>query len=132
MSPFDRHVSADDIPLLVIDAANVVGSVPDGWWRDRRAATERLLDSIVELPATGLTDLPGPLDVSVVVEGAARGVSPREGIRVIEAPGSGDDTIVEVVSDNIGRAVTVVTSDRELRSRVADLGADSMGPHTIR
>ena len=76
--------------------------------------------------------LEGRAEALGVVEGAARGVSPREGIRVIEAPGSGDDTIVEVVSDNIGKAVTVVTSDRELRSRVADLGADSMGPHTIR
>ena len=122
----------DDRPLLVVDAANVVGSVPDGWWRDRRAATERLLDRIAELPTTGLADLPGPLDVVVVVEGAARGVCPRQGTRIVEAPGSGDDTIVDVVSENGDRAVTVVTSDRGLRSRVAHLGAHSVGPRSIR
>ncbi|MGV9478012.1 hypothetical protein [Gordonia aichiensis] len=122
----------DDRPLLVVDAANVVGSVPDGWWRDRRAATERLLDRIADLPTTGLADLPGPLDVVVVVEGAARGARPRPGIRVVDAPGSGDDTIVDVVSSDTGRAVTVVTSDRELRSRVEELGADAVGPRTIR
>ena len=33
-------------PLLVVDAANVVGSVPDGWWRDRHAANERLRDRL--------------------------------------------------------------------------------------
>lgn len=127
-------MSADDgpPPLLVVDAANVVGSVPDGWWRDRRAATERLLDAIAELPVTGLADLPGPVDVTVVVEGAARGVAARTGIRVVEASGSGDDAIVDVVADNTDRSVAVVTSDRELRSRVRDLGARTLGPRTIR
>jgi hypothetical protein len=26
-------------PVVVVDAANVVGSVPDGWWKDRAGAT---------------------------------------------------------------------------------------------
>ena len=58
--------------LLVVDAANVVGSVPDGWWRDRRGAAERLRD---RLAADGLPGHDGPVDVVLVVEGAARGVA---------------------------------------------------------
>ena len=38
-------------PLIVVDGANVVGSVPDGWWRDRRGAAERLRDALVPLAA---------------------------------------------------------------------------------
>src|SRR5947208_15822456 len=82
-------------PLLVVDAANVVGSVPDGWWRDRAAATERLRDA---LAAADLADLAGgPAEVVLVVEGRAAGVAPVPGVRVEAAAGSGDDAIVEVV-----------------------------------
>lgn len=63
-----------DQPLLVIiDAANVVGSVPDGWWRDRRGAAERLRD---RLARDGLPGHEGPVDLVLVVEGAAKGWSP--------------------------------------------------------
>ncbi|MEV8409926.1 NTP pyrophosphohydrolase, partial [Streptomyces niveus] len=40
--------------LLIVDGANVVGSVPDGWWRDRRAAAERLRERLVPLAVDGL------------------------------------------------------------------------------
>ncbi|WP_371030570.1 NUDIX domain-containing protein [Pseudoclavibacter sp. JSM 162008] len=33
-------------PVVIVDAANVVGSVPDGWWRDRAGAAERLLAKV--------------------------------------------------------------------------------------
>ncbi|MFV2120913.1 NTP pyrophosphohydrolase, partial [Streptomyces sp. Act-28] len=57
-------------PLLIVDAANVVGSVPDGWWRDRRAAAERLRDRLVRYAADGVPGLlEGPLEVVLVVEG---------------------------------------------------------------
>ncbi|GAB39951.1 hypothetical protein [Gordonia sputi] len=120
------------LPLLVVDAANVVGSVPDGWWRDRRAATERLLDSVAPFAHTGVPGMPGPVDITVVVEGRARGAVGRPGIRIVEATGSGDDTIVDVVSENRDRQVAVVTADRELRSRVEALGAETIGPKVIR
>ena len=72
---------------LVVDAANVVGSVPDGWWRDRRAAATRLRDALVRgRPADGLPDLAGPVEVVLVVEGAARGVPGRAGVTVVVAP----------------------------------------------
>ncbi|POX51631.1 NTP pyrophosphohydrolase [Streptomyces sp. Ru72] len=121
------------VPLLVIvDGANVVGSVPDGWWRDRRGAADRLRDRLVPFAADGLPGFPGPLELVLVVEGAARGVEPVPGIRVDAAPGSGDDRIVELVAEAGDRAVLVVTADRELRRRVTDLGAEVTGPRTVR
>ena len=35
--------------VLLVDAANVVGARPDGWWRDRAGATERLLGRLAAL-----------------------------------------------------------------------------------
>lgn len=120
--------------LLVVDAANVVGSVPDGWWRDRHGAAERLRDSLRTYATKGLPGHPGPLTVVLVVEGAARRVASVPGVRVESAPGSGDDRIVEVVAEEAGKgaAVLVVTADRELRRRVETYGAQCAGPRTVR
>lgn len=135
-------VDSERRPLLIVDAANVVGSVPDGWWRDRAAATGRLRDRLVSLAehglpgATGPEWLTGPLDVVLVVEGAARDVHGVPGVRVVPAPGSGDDAITELVRDECdvqhGRRCVVVTADRELRSRVTELGAHVIGPRSVR
>ena len=120
----------DKAPLLVIvDAANVVGSVPDGWWRDRRGAAERLRD---RLAADGVPGRPGPVEIVLVVEGAARGVESAPGVRVESAPGSGDDHMVDLVAQAGDRPVLVVTADRELRCRVGELGAEVTGPRTVR
>jgi hypothetical protein len=122
-----------DAPLLlIVDAANVVGSVPDGWWRDRRGAAERLRDQLVPYATEGLPDFPGPLEVVLVVEGAARGVTSVPDVRVDPAPGSGDDRVVELAAEAAGRRCLVVTADRELRRRVSELGANVTGPRTVR
>lgn len=116
--------------LVIVDAANVVGSVPDGWWRDRRGAAERLRD---RLAADGLPGRTGPVEIVLVVEGAARGVESVPGVRVDPAPGSGDDRVVALVAGaGDGRPVLVVTADRELRRRVTSLGAEVAGPRTVR
>lgn len=118
--------SAPHGPLLVIvDGANVVGSRPDGWWRDRRGAAERLRD---RLAGEGLPGRGGPVEIVLVVEGAARGVESAPGVRVESAPGSGDDRIVELAAEQPGRPRLVVTADRELRRRVTELGAEVAGP----
>jgi hypothetical protein len=119
-------------PLIVVDGANVVGSVPDGWWRDRRGAATRLRDA---LAARDDSVLPAVLHgaMTLVVEGAARGVSPVAGVHVEAAPQSGDDHIVALVADNVGRRpVVVVTADRELRQRVRELGASIVSPGELR
>ncbi|MGW0084054.1 NTP pyrophosphohydrolase [Streptomyces sp. NPDC003393] len=115
--------------LVIVDAANVVGSVPDGWWRDRKGATERLRD---RMAAEGLPGRPGPVEILLVVEGGARGVESVPGVRVESAVGSGDDRIVELVEQAGPRPALVVTADRELRRRVGELGAEVTGPRTVR
>ncbi|MGW7823928.1 NTP pyrophosphohydrolase [Streptomyces puniciscabiei] len=121
----------EPLPLLVVDGANVVGSVPDGWWRDRRGAAERLRDRLAPLARTGVTGLPGPLELVLVVEGAARGVASVPGVRVEDAPGSGDDHIVDLTAAACHRPCLVVTADRELRRRVQEHGARVTGPRTV-
>ncbi|MFE5666912.1 NTP pyrophosphohydrolase [Streptomyces niveus] len=120
--------------LLIVDGANVVGSVPDGWWRDRRAAAERLRERLVPLAVDGLpgAGFPGPVELVLVVEGQARGVESVPGVRVESAPGSGDDLIAELAAGAAGRPCVVVTADRELRRRVEAYGARCVGPRTVR
>jgi hypothetical protein len=123
----------DSTPLLIVDAANVVGSRPNGWWRDRAGATVRLRDTLVPLGARGLPpELPPPVEVVLVVEGAARDVPGVDGVRVVSADGSGDDAVVDLVAGAGDRRRLVVTADRELRNRVGALGADVYGPRWLR
>lgn len=137
---------------IIVDGANVMGSRPDGWWRDRAGAARRLRDQLDGLAAEGvagpLDSMPAPPlerwfpDVVLVVEGAARSVasghaagaasgdgpvSPGGRVRVVAAPGSGDDTIASLAHDLDGRRL-VVTADRELRGRCVAAGASVAGP----
>ena len=77
--------------VLVVDGANVVGSVPDAWWMDRTGAAARLH---VGLAGTSLA-----YDVVVLVlECKARAgvpVGSQGGVTTVHATGSGDDEIVE-------------------------------------
>ncbi|SCL28474.1 hypothetical protein GA0070624_3700 [Micromonospora rhizosphaerae] len=119
-------------PLLIVDGANVVGSRPDGWWRDRAGAAARLRDALAPLAERGVPpELPGPVEVVLVVEGAARDVPGAPGVRVVAAAGSGDDTIVDLVAATPDRRRLVVTADRELRRRVGALGAEVHGPRWL-
>jgi hypothetical protein len=144
-----------DLVTIVVDVANVMGSRPDGWWRDRAGAAARLHGAIVRLAASGRATLPDDNTVTpgfvVVLEGAAKAApipappsaAPtsaaepgaadpvRAGeVRVVRAPGSGDDAIVAVVRELPGRRV-VVTADRELRDRSAAAGATVVGPRWL-
>jgi len=114
------------VTVLVVDAANVVGSRPDGWWRDRAGATERLLARLAALPGRALS---GPVDctgVVAVVEGRARDVPAPDGVQVVRATGSGDDALVRFAAVQ-GGPLLVVTADRGLRDRLPD-GVEVKGP----
>lgn len=120
----------DSVRLLVVDAANVVGSRPDGWWRDRAGAAHRLLTGLAELGER----LPQACELVVVLEGAAKAVQDSEfrNIGVVRAAGSGDDAIVAVTAEHSDPArVLVVTADRGLRTRVEALGAHTTGPRWL-
>jgi len=115
------------VQLLVVDGANVVGSRPDGWWRDRAGAARRLRE---QLAAASL-----PYDeVVLVLEGEARRGTPEGrdgGVVTVHAPRSGDDAVVELVSSRAadrGTEVLVATADRELRMRVEEAGGRHIGP----
>ena len=118
---------------IVVDVANVMGSRPDGWWRDRAGAAVRLHAEIARLAASGraiLPDEPEPPGFVMVLEGAARAAAARiepGKVSIVQARGSGDDEIVAVVRELPGRRV-VVTADRELRDRCAAAGAEILGP----
>jgi predicted RNA-binding protein with PIN domain len=114
---------------FVIDAMNVIGSRPTGWWRDRDGAARRLVERLQRYVAASGDE------VTVVIDGRpVRGLPEGEqaGVRVLYArrPGrnAADDRIVEVVADD-GRpeSLQVVTSDRELGVRVRALGASTSG-----
>ena len=111
---------------LVVDAANVVGSRPDGWWKDRAGAARRLHEQLV------VADLPYD-DVVLVLEGQAKGGvrAGRDGhVRTVHAKAAGDDTIVEqarTAAERGGRVV-VVTADRMLQARVGGVGAQALSP----
>ena len=114
--------------MLLVDAANVIGSRPDGWWRDRPAAAGAFVERTRAAVRAGR--LAGP--VVVVLEGKARrGAAPggEDGVTVVHASGSGDDALVTLVADaDEGDAVTLVTADRALRRRAAALGATTASP----
>jgi 8-oxo-dGTP pyrophosphatase MutT (NUDIX family) len=124
---------------VIVDAANVMGARPDGWWRDRAAGALRLHGQLASLAGRGVAGLPGlpglpPLDrwfpdLVLVVEGAARRAAfpSSDHVRVVPAPGSGDDAIVAEAQALPGRRL-VVTADRELRRRCAAAGASVTGP----
>ena len=112
--------------MLLIDTANVVGSRPTGWWRDRAAATRRLAEQV--RAATAASRLPEP--VVMVIEGAARrGVEEgvADGVTVVHAPGHGDDTLASLAATADG-PVVLVSADRGLRARVRGSGAEVVGP----
>ena len=116
----------------------MMGSRPDGWWRDRAGAAVRLHGELAALAASGRPVLSGqdePPEFVMVLEGAARPAAARidgadaagDRVRVVRADGSGDDAIVALVRETPGRRL-VVTADRELRRRCETAGAEVAGP----
>lgn len=112
--------------VLVVDGANVVGSKPDGWWRDRPGAAKRLHDRI------SAADL-GYDVVVLVLEGQAKRGQPIGEVGLLQtvyAPADGDEEIVDQVRAWVaeGDDVVVVTADRALRERILEAGGDFLGP----
>ena len=144
--------------MVVVDVANVMGARADGWWRDRAGAALRLCREVIALAKggdetagawvlvlegqarqavtlleneTSLSEeiappedwVPTPADEAPT----PRGTAP---VRLVSAPGSGDDAIVGVVAETLAgdESCLVVTADRELRERCEELNASVVGP----
>lgn len=113
--------------VLVIDGANVVGSRPDGWWRDRPGAAARLHRQLVTTP-------PDFDRVVLVLEGKAVAGVPaglEDSVQTVHAAGSGDDSLVAECRrwETAGDTVTLVTADRGLIARVPTVAI--LGPGTL-
>jgi predicted RNA-binding protein with PIN domain len=114
---------------------NVIGTRPDGWWRDRTGAMARL---VLDLDAWA-SARPGDA-VAVVFDGRPRELgtppTPPALVDVAFAPGgrnAADDEIARRVADDEDPAsLTVVTSDRELVARVRAAGAAVEGARAFR
>ena len=114
---------------LIVDGSNVMGSRPDGWWRDRPGATRRLVDALgawaeeevlVVFDGRPPPDLPRP---------------PRVEVRFAERGGrdAADDVIAALVAaDPAPATLRVVTSDAALASRVREHGAQVTGARALR
>jgi predicted RNA-binding protein with PIN domain len=124
------------MPHLVVDGMNVIGTRPDGWWRDRAGATRRLLTRLQALRR--VTGEP----VTLVLDGRPLPDVPEgdyDDVQVLYARRGGrdaaDDRLVEFVRDldDTGDVtdVTVVTSDRGLRARAHELGATVVGAASL-
>jgi predicted RNA-binding protein with PIN domain len=106
----------------MVDAMNVIGSRPDGWWKDRHAAMVRLVDQLERFAAATGDDVtvvferpPRPPIVSPVVE-IAHAPRPR--------PNAADDEIVRRLrEDPDPEGIRVVTSDRALADQARFLNA---------
>lgn len=110
--------------VLVVDAANVIGARPDGWWKDRGNASRRLHERLL------VADLPYD-SVIMVLEGQGKGgvKAGRDGdVTTVHANRYGDAAIIEQVTLAVEarHTVTVITSDRILAARCEGLGARAM------
>lgn len=106
----------------LVDGMNVIGTRPDGWWRDRDAAMARLVDRLERWSASSGDD------VTVVFERKPRPPlhSPLVEIAHARKPGANaaDNEIVRRVrEDDDPRSIRVVTSDHLLSDLVRGLGA---------
>src|SRR3954449_9151605 len=105
---------------------NVIGSRPDGWWKNRQRAMVELverLDEWASSPASAEADR-----VTVVFERPPSVLIGSSTIEVAYAPkaaaNSADDEIVRLVQADVHPGeIRVVTSDRALTERVRNLGA---------
>jgi predicted RNA-binding protein with PIN domain len=114
---------------LVVDAMNVIGNRPTGWWRDRRGAMAAFVREVAAYSAA--TGEP----VTVVLDSRPFPVDADDIDVHFAHPGrdAADDAIVELVASHPEPSrLVVATSDRELVRRARELGAGTMSAGALR
>ena len=107
-----------------IDAMNVIGSRPDGWWRDREGAMRRLVDAVRDWAQD---------EVTVVLDSGPEDLTGTVGhVTVIRASRRGRDAADDEIARLAGPGDRVVTSDAVLAARAREKGADVEGAGTFR
>jgi predicted RNA-binding protein with PIN domain len=109
----------------LVDGMNVIGSRPDGWWRDRRAAMRALVGRLDDY-ARRTGD-----EVAVVFDGAPFELA-SERVEVAFATRSGPDAADDVIAARAAAGLTVVTSDTRLAERARAAGAEVIGAGAFR
>jgi predicted RNA-binding protein with PIN domain len=110
----------------IVDGMNVIGSRPNGWWRDRPGAMRALTEALGQLAgATGD-------ELTVIFDGRPFELESPAGVNVEFAsrrgPNAADDDIALLVErDDDPAGLTVVTSDHALANRVRKVGAAVVG-----
>jgi predicted RNA-binding protein with PIN domain len=117
---------------LIVDAMNVIGSRPTGWWRDRDGAVREFAGRLRRYAETARAEVTLVID-GFPVDGLPEGE--QGGVQVLYAHSrerdAADDRIVALVEAS-DEPVTVVTADRDLRKRAgARGGAQLMGPRQL-
>ncbi len=97
--------------MWLVDGNNVMGSRPDGWWRDRHGAMQRLVNQLDDFAASTGDD------VAVIFDGRGKDLQATHA-HVAFAPHADD-----ALTHHARPGLTVVTSDRELAARVRAKGA---------
>jgi predicted RNA-binding protein with PIN domain len=118
------------VERLLVDGMNVLGSRPDGWWRDRDGAVRRLATQLRGLPDAEIVLVLDGRPLPDLPEGDHDGLAVRYARR--SGRNAADDRIVELVAaDPDPRSLVVVTADRELRARLEPTGAQVLGPRAL-
>jgi predicted RNA-binding protein with PIN domain len=117
--------------LVVVDGNNVMGSRPDGWWKDRAGAAKRLVAQLGDWAARD------DHDVLVVFDGPpppGLEAPPRVEVRFAQRRGrnaADDDIAAFVAADEAPERLRVVTSDADLARRVRAHGAEAVGAREL-
>jgi hypothetical protein len=126
-------------PHVIIDAMNVIGSRPNGWWRDRDRAVRDLVARLEQLAAADDIDLTVAIDGSPLDDLPEGPRGPGGSDRTVQllyatrrGPNAADDRIVDFIAAHEQPAsLSLITSDRNLIERAEAFGASVGGPQML-
>jgi hypothetical protein len=120
-------------PHVIVDAMNVIGSRPNGWWRDRGRAVRHLVKRLQHLA------LADEVDLTVGIDGQPLKDLPegmQDGLQLLYAtrhgPNAADDRILDFIRAHEHPAsLSLITSDRKLRESAESIGAQVGSPRML-